>query len=312
MSQVGWERHARARQLGVEEARRWLGDDRVEAVEALGGGLSNSVFRVDGPWGARALKVWDRDPDSAGVERAALRRVSGLVPVPEVLDAGDAPVPWALLSWCAGEALAEVFARDPQDARALGVQAGRVLRRIHTVEFDAFGFFDAGLEVARPLPSLSAGYDRAFREAMARRAGSRLGALAESVSRTWEAQREDAGWGPPVLCHGDYKPENLWVAQVAGEWAITGVLDWEWAFAGSRLGCLGQLLRWADRTPGFEAGVAEGYAGGLAPGWRRRAAWLDALNLVQFLDGEGEHPTRWASARERLARWVEAPCEDPC
>jgi aminoglycoside phosphotransferase (APT) family kinase protein len=81
------------------------------------------------------------------------------------------------------------------------------------------------------------------------------------------------------------------VAPASGGWAVSGVLDWEFAFAGSPLLDVGLFLR-SERVwhptyrEGFEAGYRE--AGGQLPAdWRELALLLDLLSLCSLLDNLG-------------------------
>ena len=73
-----------------------------------------------------------------------------------------------------------------------------------------------------------------------------------------------------ALVHADFNPKNLLVDPATG--GVTGVLDWEFAYAGAPLGDLGNLLRFetdpvfaaaaAGHVRGPRAGRARGLAGG--------------------------------------------------
>jgi aminoglycoside phosphotransferase (APT) family kinase protein len=99
--------------------------------------------------------------------------------------------------------------------------------------------------------------------------------------------------------HADFNPKNLLVDPATG--GVTGVLDWEFAYAGAPLADVGNLLRFeTDRD--FTAAVAEGYAD-RAPDVP--ADWVDvarALDLFALLDlaGRGTADPVVADAREVL------------
>jgi hypothetical protein len=65
------------------------------------------------------------------------------------------------------------------------------------------------------------------------------------------------------------------------------VLDWEFAFSGSPLVDVGNMLRFREEQPdGFAAGFIAGYreAGGLLPpGWPEISEALDLCALADFL-----------------------------
>lgn len=87
------------------------------------------------------------------------------------------------------------------------------------------------------------------------------------------------------------------------------MLDWEFAFSGSPLTDVGNMLRFSGRyPPGFADGFIAGYreAGGpLPPGWRETSEALDLYALADFLTRPPEHPYFGKAVsllRKRLAR----------
>ena len=90
------------------------------------------------------------------------------------------------------------------------------------------------------------------------------------------------------LVHSDLNPKNLLVDPETLR--VTGLLDWEFAHAGSPLFDLAILLRnqGAPPPPGFANAVTEGYvgAGGRLPDdWQAAARVVDLVNLCDFLAG---------------------------
>lgn len=316
-----WERRAPAVQLkrGVIEGRlaRALPGARLRQVTPLAGGNSNTVLRLELEAGPPLVMRLHQHADggaSCAREAELLRRLRGAVPVPALLATEPAPEdgapPWLLLGWCEGQRLCDVWDDlTPADGPALGAALGRVAATIHAAgAYPRAGFLTPGLELSVGLGALGehlGGW-------LDGRAGARLGPALAGRLRAWVAARE--AWfadGPAVLCHADFKPTNLLVARGAAGWEPSAVLDWEFAFAGPRLFDLGQLLRHEERLPaGFAAGVEGGYAQvgpDLPPDWRARAAALDLLNHLQFLDDPAERPNVHAAARQRieatLVRW---------
>jgi fructokinase len=104
--------------------------------------------------------------------------------------------------------------------------------------------------------------------------------LASDLWRVVEGTRGDAS-----LVHADFKPWNLLVGH---EGCIAGVLDWEFAFAGSALFDLGIFLRHDRSLPrDYRSSFIAGYldAGGSLPAdWHRLIKLLDLLNLCQLLE----------------------------
>ena len=115
-----------------------------------------------------------------------------------------------------------------------------------------------------------------------------------------------AAAGAPVLLHGDFKPSNL-------HWTSRDellVLDWEFAYAGSNLSDIGQILRW--RPPdAFVQGFAESYSangGHLVADWCRWAATFDLVNLAGLLANtiqQGQDASLTALVTDDVQRRIE-------
>ncbi len=89
------------------------------------------------------------------------------------------------------------------------------------------------------------------------------------------------------MVHGDYDPANLLVDRSDGQWKISGVLDWEFAYSASPLQDMALMLRYAHHMPplyetAFVLGVQNGGVE-LPDDWRLRIDLLNILNLLSCL-----------------------------
>ncbi len=294
------------------------GAQRVREATLLGGGFSNTNYRVDrgGLDAPVVLRLYAGGAEVCRKETALLLRLRGRVPVPAVLhaapDGGAIGVPYAVLAWVDGVSMSVILQGGEEEAITQCAEAaGRTLAAIHTMTFPAAGFFGPDLVVAQPMSEEYSwrGYLTACVEAPD--ATQRLGAdLAHHLKRLVEddAAEMDAASAPAILVHGDYQGKNLLMRRVADAWQVAGVLDWEFAFAGSPLFDLGILLRHADTLPAeYGAAVARGYAaaGGTLPEeWLRRARLNDLVNLCEFLLDGTPRPVHEAAMCQLIAATV--------
>ena len=110
---------------------------------------------------------------------------------------------------------------------------------------------------------------------------ARLGALEEAVRRYSDVA--DALDAESCLVHGDFNPTNILVDN--GE--LSGVLDWEFAHAGTLWMDVGNLLR--DLPGQCHDDVIAGLADGgidVPPNWRLRASLVDLTSHIEFLTSE--------------------------
>ena len=76
--------------------------------------------------------------------------------------------------------------------------------------------------------------------------------------------------------------------QLDNRWNVSAVLDWEFAFAGSPLVDIGNMLRYSHLHPAiFEQEFINGYREQgrmLPPDWKKIAKLVDLLSLCEFLN----------------------------
>src|SRR6185437_5269651 len=97
------------------------------------------------------------------------------------------------------------------------------------------------------------------------------------------------------------------LAAIGADGSVAAVLDWEFAFSGSPLNDVGNMLRF-EQPPGFAAGFADGFRDGggeLPPDWREISAALDLAALADLLTRPAGHRyfgKAVSAVRARLAR----------
>lgn len=114
-----------------------------------------------------------------------------------------------------------------------------------------------------------------------------------------------------VLVHGDFGPNNVLLDPVS--FAVTGLLDWEFAHLGAPLEDLA-WCEWIVRAhhPGHRDALAEFFSGyrGPVPTWsERRAAMLSQCrSLEEFCrrwEPDGPAVRQWKERAAATARWAE-------
>ena len=290
------------------QLERWLAavltGQRVTAQTRLGGGYRNRNTRLDLDDGeSLVLRQYEVD-DAArvcAIEAALLGRLRGVAPVPEVLAADPAGTaagePVLLTRFAAGiplsAALADPLSR-PGDHAGLGRAAGQALAAIGTVSFPRGGFFADGTlrPAAEDLPGGLPGFVDAC---LAAGPAPTVLSAAEldglrALARADEPFAARAG-GARQLVHSDFNPKNLLAVRADGRWSVSAVLDWEFAYSGSPLGDVGNMLRF-EQPPGFAAGFADGFrdgGGDLPLDWRQVSAALDLFALADLLTRPVSH-----------------------
>ncbi|MFQ5398443.1 MAG: phosphotransferase family protein [Anaerolineae bacterium] len=239
------------------------------SVHLLAEGKSNTNYKIElNDGNAYVLRLYGRaQPDW---ECAVMRLVAGVVPVPSVLYRSDR---WAIFSFLPGKPLREV----PQFAG----EAAKALARIAAVPFDRPGQLNTDGSVTpwpfgglRGFMDQMLGDERVVRWIGWKRIGRIAAVLERETDRIAELDAESR------LVHGDFNPGNILIHN--GE--VSGVLDWEFAFAGTPFVDIGNLLRNLDEQhhdallTGLQLGGID-----LPPDWKERAALVDLSSHLEFL-----------------------------
>ena len=303
---------------------RALRGEQVVAMARLRGGYVNENIAITTDGGRYVLRRYRRDAGmksasrTCAIEAALARRLaSTAVPIAEVIAADaagtEASQPLLLARYVDGVAIKAAVANvGGSAAEEIGWAAGTTLAAIGTVNFPHGGCFTGADLVPSPegMPgSLDEFVESCLQRGHAARVmtESELASLRSLAARLAPAAASTAS--ARQLVHSDYNGKNLLAIKGGGRWSISAVLDWEFAFSGSPLTDIGNMLRFhAEYPPGFASGFITGYrdAGGkLPPDWREVSEALDLYALADFLSRPPEHPY-FAKAvsliRERLGR----------
>ncbi len=245
--------------------------DQAPALRPLAGGFSGETFLAESAGERTVVRIYGqrsawRGPEAPEIDAALLTLVRGLLPVPEVLEVRRADpaarTPGLLVtSLVPGTTLQQLWDDGLDDGAVarVGTGLGVLLARLAQMPMLRAGTFTDGDLRVGSFPEGEAGLV-GFVEG--RRA---QGALAswpeEDVRRLLEVADRADGLADEVgrrcLVHSDFNPKNLMVEPAT--LAVTGVLDWEFAHAGSPYTDLGNLLRF-HRHPAFADAVLATYA----------------------------------------------------
>jgi aminoglycoside phosphotransferase (APT) family kinase protein len=278
------------------------------AVVELQAGHASTVSRVDvdGPPGRVVVKVYR--PEFSWKQRKELH-VYGLledvaVPTPDVLGYGGAgtgvdPV-FVILEWLPGTSPWLLPSRSVDDNTAMYAALGALMRELHTVKMDGYGYVVD--QVIDPQPTndrfMRQLFDRAFSgEAEiggdpAIRAGARR-VLTEIESAFEACDRA-------VLCHDDIHLGNVLVDPSAMG-RIVGLVDVENTFAADPLFDVAKTLLnlEVDGTTAFRQCFLDGY-GPLGPRADERMRLYEIYHLLEL----------WNWVTETRQPWSLAPVEE--
>lgn len=254
------------------------GSEIAEIVTRSGGQLSK-VFEVR-RYAAAPVIVKVYEPEWAW-KQAKEVHVYGLLTnlgeaIPQVIHVGPG---FTVLTMLDGVPLSEA---EPPDWKAVYIQLGRLLAKIHRIPQPAYGYLTD--EVLEPLPTNDAYMRRQFTKKL--KEFGELGGdpqLHKEISRYVD---EHAGLfannTAPARCHNDFHEGNVLVDPET--WQVRGFIDVENAIAADPLMDLAKTECYsiwgnADKL----AGLAEGY-GELPADWRDRTTLYRLYHSLELWD----------------------------
>ncbi|MFC9692771.1 phosphotransferase family protein [Kribbella sp. NPDC056951] len=229
-------------------------DGLAASAVPLTGGYQGQTFAVTAGGEEAVLKLYVKDPDRAVVDAALLQLVRGLLPVPRILDlkreGSLEDPPYLLMERLPGVNL-QVYLETagPDERRKVGAQLGELLARLSGMPFLTAGMFRGGELTVEP-------FGPGDLEEYAAGLGVAYGGLAEVFAEAEDLL--DGAQNRFCLVHSDFNPKNLLVDPETAR--ITGLIDWEFSFAGSPYADLGNLLRF-ETDPVFAGAVLSGLRG---------------------------------------------------
>lgn len=237
-------------------------------LEPLAGGFSGETFLAEAAGERSVVRIYaqrgrQRGTAAVDIDAAVLRLVHGLLPVPEVLEvrrpSEPAGTPGLLVtSFLPGERLDTLLPSLPPDTlRTVAGQVGVLLARLAGMPMPRPGWFADGDLRIEPM-----GVGDLVEWARQHRDGTALAAWDQATFDRLLGVAADAQAlldtvSRACLVHSDFNPKNLLVDPATG--TVTGLLDWEFAHAGTPVTDLGNLLRF-DRDPAWSETVLATYA----------------------------------------------------
>jgi Ser/Thr protein kinase RdoA (MazF antagonist) len=177
-----------------------------------------------------------------------------------------------------------LLGNEPHDLSAIMYEVGMMLASIGIHEFPHAGFFDKELNVIPP----SDNYLNFAKNCLKHE--TVLSVLtSETVLKINHALSYYGHLFPDEnekhLVHADFDPANILVHKVDGAWKVSGVLDWEFAFSGSMLCDVANMLRYAHKMPpAFQDAFLKGLSSGGVTLPRNWLITVQLLNLLSLLD----------------------------
>jgi hygromycin-B 7''-O-kinase len=243
--------------VDLEAARQLLPDFDLTGIRPLDGGEVHANYAVETRDGRRlAVKVyrgelsWKLDKEVYLLDLVGSRLD---LPVPEIVHAGQGALVVTLLP-------GKPARFSDADPIAVSRQLGGLLRELHTITLDSFGYIET--RVTSPVSS-NLEY---MRRRMERKVKSGPPALRDQLGRYFaEGEHAFEGCRTAVLCHNDAHDANVLVE----EGQITGLVDWENAVAADPILDLAKAYAFSDgRSEETLEALVEGY-GPLRPDWRK-------------------------------------------
>ena len=294
MFKANWEKTSVTHQLPEGILERMVGlahpNKKLISFELIAGGCANLNIKIllQDENNPLILRVYLRDKEAVYREQKLAVLLKHMVPIPLAYYIGELEgYPFAITEFMPGIALRDLLLSDiPNDLSAIMYEAGRILSKITAHEFSRAGFFDKDLNIMLDLPSddyLIFAKDCLKNETVLSVLGSsKVSKINQALDQYSHLFPDDS---EKHLVHADFDPANILVHKVGGAWKVSGVLDWEFAFSGSVLFDVANMLRYAHKMPSeFQESFLKGLASAsikLPENW---PATVNLLNLLSLLD----------------------------
>jgi|SRR5579871_417858 len=292
-----WERYKEHIGLSRKEIEAIIApiiSEQIFSIQLLAEGCANTNFKINfRKHKPLVLRVYTRESSSLNRESDLYRLLEHRLPVPQFLfmDASQKTIeyPYAISSYVDGISMRDIVLSGNEKAiRECCLDAGWHLATLSRIKFKHGGFFEQGLNV-RPFQPREEYFTYCM--GLLSEAGLQKDLGEELLEEVQKLIKDNHDKYLPLadeanLTHSDYDPSNIKVAEVNGIWKITGILDWEFAYAGSYILDIALMLRYSHKLPPYyEESFIEGFlcnGGKLSTTWKRSAKLMDIICLLQL------------------------------
>jgi GrpB-like predicted nucleotidyltransferase (UPF0157 family)/Ser/Thr protein kinase RdoA (MazF antagonist) len=314
MFKVDWEKTSVTYQLqeGMVEkmVRLAYPDETVISSELIAGGCANLNIKIqlENEKHPLILRVYLRDKDAADREQKLAVLIKETVPIPLTHYIGELEGHhFAITEFMPGISLRDLLLGDvPHDRSAVMSEVGMILSKITAYEFSEAGFFDKELEVVEHESCDIIKFaqdclnDKTVLSVLSPEMIDEIKKVVEQYAYLFPTD------GEKHLVHGDFDPANILVDKINGSWVVTGILDWEFAFSGSCLWDVANMIRYAHKmSPKFQNSFIDALESNgikLPTDWRTTTHLLNLSSLLDLLKRSDpkDHPHRCADIRELI------------
>jgi aminoglycoside phosphotransferase (APT) family kinase protein len=278
-----WEKVSSLHTLNDSEILGMIGvvykENELLNYEVLAAGCSNINIRVDFKKNLKSvlLRVYIRDKDACYKEENILKEILDNVPIYKMYGIYKyRNYTFAILEFIEGITLADYLlegGREESHIEKIMYQIGQALSAISKIKSNK-------IEKAPQESYLSYGKGILREEELKKHVCIfKIEKVLDSFSKYFPTE------GEKNLVHGDFNPANILIKQVEGEYQVSAIIDWEYAFFGSTLSDIADMLRYAKSMPKvYQRAFLKGLKRGgfkLPLNLQKR---IDIINLVTILD----------------------------
>jgi aminoglycoside phosphotransferase (APT) family kinase protein len=300
-----WEKTSIPKELSASQIEQMISqafpNQHLQSYEVIAGGCANLNIKfylqdIADPY---ILRVYLHNPQAADLEHNLYLRLQTLLPIPQSHYVGQLdPYKFAIMQFIPGITLRDhLLGKDAADMEDLMFDAGTLLAKLSTVQFDRPGFLNSDLSIKQTSTDLLSFILESLQNKTV------LNQLGDEFSLKLENMFEqNIDFLPDEkehhLVHGDYDPANILVQQTQGKWQISGILDWEFASSSTVLWDVANMLRYAHHMPPhYESSFLNGLKKNgvhLPDDWKQRTALLNISALLDCLvrSNSTQHPNR--------------------
>jgi len=226
----------------------------VESYHIISGGCANLNIRVQlkNQTPPLLLRIYLRDKDAASREQKISEMLQGKIPVPKIYFIGNyEEYKFAICEFIDGITLRDLLLGDQEfDMHHIMSQCGDMLAKISSIQFPLAGFFDKDLNIQKEFANndLVNYAQNCLKQDIAKQQ-LKSDLILKIEKLLLEKKEFLPGNKEKNLVHADFDSSNILVQKIDNSWQIVAILDWEFAFSGSILCDIANMLRYAHQLP---------------------------------------------------------------